>query len=135
MKIKRGDIEMPKVLTKREFITKAIRIHENKFDYTKVYYKNNYTKVCIICPSHGEFWQRPGDHLVGKACAVCAGTKLKSTIQFLQGALKTHGNVYDYSKVDYKNNKTKVIIVCKKHGEFMQRPDSHIQQKTGLFQM
>ena len=122
---------MPKVLTKREFITKAIRIHENKFDYTKVYYKNNYTKVCIICPLHGEFWQRPGDHLMGKSCVVCGGTKLKSNIHFIQDALKAHGDVYDYSKVEYKNNRTKVIIVCKKHGEFMQRPDAHIQQKQG----
>ena len=103
---------MPKVLTKREFITKATRLHENKFDYTKVYYKNNYTKVCIICPLHGEFWQRPGDHLMGKSCAVCGGTKLKSNIHFIQDALKTHGDVYDYSKVEYKNNRTKVITEC-----------------------
>ena len=38
---------------------------------------------------------------------------------------KVHGDKYDYSKVDYINAKTPVIIICSEHGEFQQRSDSH----------
>lgn len=47
------------------FISKAILVHGNKYDYSKVEYINNHTKVCIICPEHGEFWQTPNNHLNG----------------------------------------------------------------------
>jgi len=130
MKMKRGNIEMVRALTKRDFISKAVKVHGNKFDYSKVYYENSYTEVCIICPSHGEFWQRPKDHIYDKhGCQSCGGTKLKSKDQFIQDATKVHGDRFDYSKVEYKNNKTNVIIICSIHGEFMQSPNSHISQK------
>ena len=48
------------------FIEKAKQIHGDKYDYSKVEYVNNRTKVCIICPEHGEFWQTPDNHLKGK---------------------------------------------------------------------
>lgn len=47
---------MSKKLTTEEFIEKARKIHGNKYDYSKVVYVNSQTKVCIICPIHGEFW-------------------------------------------------------------------------------
>lgn len=46
-----------------KFIEKAREIHGNKYDYSKVDYVNNRTKVCIICPEHGKFWQTPAHHL------------------------------------------------------------------------
>ena len=51
-------------MKKEDFIEKAKKIHGNKYDYSRVEYINNKTKVCIICPEHGEFWQRPNDHLI-----------------------------------------------------------------------
>lgn len=39
----------------KEFIEKAQKIHGDKYDYSKVKYTHNKTKVCIICPKHGEF--------------------------------------------------------------------------------
>lgn len=59
-------------LTTEEFIAKARLVHGDKYDYSKVEYKNNKTKVCIICPEHGEFWQRPNDHLTGHSCRRCS---------------------------------------------------------------
>ena len=50
-------------LTTEEFISKAKAVHGDRYDYSKVEYVNNQTKVCIICKKHGEFWQRPLDHL------------------------------------------------------------------------
>ena len=49
-----------------------------------------------------------------------------TTEQFVKRAKRQHGNKYDYSRVSYKKAKTKVEIVCKKHGPFLQTPDSHL---------
>jgi hypothetical protein len=53
------------------FIKRAREIHGDKYDYSKVEYKNSKEKVCIICPVHGEFWQTPSNHLMGKGCRQC----------------------------------------------------------------
>lgn len=110
----------------KEFIEKAKQIHGDKYDYSKVNYINNCTKVCIICPKHGEFWQTPNDHLSGYGCGECGGTKKMSTEKFIEKARKIHGGKYDYSKVEYVNNKTKVCIICPEHGEFLMNPNDHL---------
>ena len=59
-------------MKKEEFINKAKKIHGDKYDYSKVNYFNDYTKVCIICPEHGEFWQTPYKHINNKqGCSQC----------------------------------------------------------------
>lgn len=63
--------------TKEEFIKRAISIHGNKYDYSKIEYKNDKIKVCIICPKHGEFWQTPNKHLIGQGCHLCASSGLE----------------------------------------------------------
>ena len=116
-----------------EFINKAKKIYGNKYNYSKVKYINSQTKVCIICPEHGEFWQRPNNLLNGHGCPIC-GIKKRSESQvlgklkFIKKAKKIHGNKYDYSRVEYVNNRTKVCIICPIHGEFWQTPDSHLQR-------
>lgn len=67
-------------LTTKEFIAKAKAVHGDKYDYSKVVYANNYTKVCIICHEHGEFMQRPNDHFNGHGCPKCAREGQKSLI-------------------------------------------------------
>ena len=115
-----------------EFIEKAKKIHGDKYDYSKVNYVNCNINVCIICPKHGEFWQAPKYHLVGHGCKKCckSGIKLTKT-EFIEKAKKIHGDKYDYSKVDYKNNHTPVCIICPKHGEFWQKPMVHLREKGG----
>ncbi len=49
--------------------------------------------------------------------------------EFINKSIETHGNKYDYSKTIYINAKTKVIIICNKHGEFNQEAFSHISGK------
>ena len=112
--------------TKEEFMEKAIKIHRNKYDYSKVVYVNAHEYVTIICPEHGEFQQMPYSHLNGRGCPKCAGIVKRTTEDFINDARKVHGNKYDYSKVVYKNNKEKVIIICPEHGEFEQSPDKHL---------
>lgn len=114
------------------FIEKAIKVHGNKYNYSKVEYINAYTKVCITCPIHGEFWQVPHDHLKGAGCKICGKIKnsnaLKMTMDlFLEKARNIHGDKYNYSKVQYIDYNTKVCIICPIHGEFYQTPNNHIQ--------
>lgn len=114
-----------------EFIKKAKAIHGDKYDYSKVEYVDSYTKVCIICPIHGEFWQRPNNHLSGLGCQKCANEHRNdnnrgTTESFIAAAKKVHGDKYDYSKVEYVDSKTKVCIICPEHGEFWQIPNNHL---------
>ena len=113
-------------LTKEEFIRKAREIHSDKYDYSKVEYKNAITKVTIICPEHGEFEQTPNSHLRGYGCSRCSRL---TTEDFIRRAGEIHGDKYDYSKVDYKDSQTKITIICPKHGEFQQRPSNHLRGK------
>lgn len=118
-------------MTTEEFINKAREIHGNKYDYSKVEYINSQSKVCIICPEHGEFWQTPHGHLKGCGCNKCGNllirTKLASNKkEFIKKARKIHGDKYNYDKVEYINSNEKVIIVCPIHGEFEQTPSHHL---------
>lgn len=120
--------------TTEQFIAEAKKVHGDKYDYSKVEYVNAKTKICIICPVHGEFWQTPNDHLNGKGCKICKTEKIKgiltkTTKQFIAEAKKIHGDKYDYSKVEYLNSHTKICIICKKHGEFWQMPYEHLNGK------
>lgn len=63
------------------FIECANKTHNNKYNYSKVEYVNNKTKVCIICPEHGEFWQAPHSHLKGKGCPICSESKLEKKVR------------------------------------------------------
>lgn len=121
-----GGILFVNYMNKEEFIIKARKIHGDKYDYSKVKYVNNITKICIICPEHGEFWQIPTNHLRGFGCKKCSGMFLDKNT-FIERATLKHNGKYDYSKVVYKNNQTKVIIICPEHGEFCQNPSSHLK--------
>jgi hypothetical protein len=63
------------------FIDRSIKIHGEKYNYFNVEYINAHTKVKIICPIHGEFEQRPGDHLSGQGCPNCPITSSLSEIE------------------------------------------------------
>ncbi len=113
-------------LTKDEFIEKSKNVHGDKYDYSKVNYINANENVCIICPEHGEFWQKPNNHLNGNGCPLCVRKKW-DTKSFIEKAMEIHGNKYDYSKTEYKSTREKVCIICPEHGEFWQYPLSHLE--------
>lgn len=114
--------------TTEEFVREARLVHGDKYDYSKVVYANRTTKVCIVCPIHGEFWQIPADHLNGHGCSSCVGRKKYDVDEFIRRAILKHGDKYDYSKVVYVNNKTKVLIICKDcNTEFWITPNSHLR--------
>ena len=118
------------------FISKSSDIHNNFYDYSAVNYINSKDKIKIICPIHGEFEQIPANHLKGHGCKKCAdlktGEKLShGEILFIENANNTHNNKYNYSLIEYKNNRTKIKIICDKHGVFEQYPGNHLHKKQG----
>ena len=117
---------MSKKKSVSDFIMEANAVHNCKYDYSKVEYVNNKTKVCIVCQQHGDFWQMPTDHLNGKGCPQCAGNIKFDKNKFIDKANKIHNFKYDYSKVEYVNAHTKVCIICPEHGEFWQTPNNHL---------
>lgn len=126
---------MEKVTTEI-FIKRAQERYGDRFDYSKTRYINCRTKVCIVCPEHGEFWIRPDGHLKGNGCPKCGykkiGEKLRLTReQFIQKAEQLHGDKYDYSEVDYIDSFSPVKIICPNHGLFYQTPSAHIHLKEG----
>lgn len=124
--------------TKEVFVQKAREKHGDKYDYSKAVYLGSETPVEIICPLHGSFWQRPHNHITKKAqgCPECWKTdhpslQPKRIEQFIKEAREIHGDKYDYSKVDYVNNKVPVIVICPEHGEFKVKPNNHLTTKSG----
>jgi len=120
-----------------EFIKKSNIVHNYKYDYSKVDYKTSSEKVIIICKIHGEFTHRPFAHLRGEECRKCsiitgaitasANNSKINTEEFIKKARIIYGDKFDYSKVNYKTSKTKIIIICRIHGEFEQSPDSYLK--------
>lgn len=115
-------------ILEKDFIKRCSEKHNNKYDYSMVKYVNQHTIIDIICPIHGIFHQEAQSHLRGRNCPKCAHpSKAPILSEFIEKANKVHGKFYDYSKVNYINSKTPIIIICPKHGDFYQTPDKHIQ--------
>lgn len=118
-------------------IQKANTKHNGKYDYSRVVYVNSGTKVEIICPLHGSFFQTPDKHCnAGTGCPRCKSRKLAmdrrmTHERFVERARDVHNDRYDYSRVSIVNGHTKVEIICPTHGSFFQTPTNHIDNKNG----
>lgn len=118
----------------KEFLEKANKIHNNKYEYKIV---GDERIITVICPTHGEFKQDRFSHLNGCGCNKCYhesrenGNKdlTKLTNIWIKKAKKIHGDKYDYSKSVYTRAKDNIIITCKKHGDFITKPDYHLSGK------
>jgi transposase-like protein len=116
--------------TEDDFIKKAKEVHGDLYDYTNINYSGALKPVTIKCPLHGVFEQKANNHINGSGCKQCSLDKISSdfsdnTDTFIEKSKLVHGNKYDYSKVDYVDNRTKVKIICSTHGEFEQLPSNH----------
>ena len=119
-----------------DFIGKAKKVHGNKYDYSKFVYVNNKTKGVVICPIHGEFEITPNGHLSGNGCKFCgyedALKKTRKTQEeFIADAKKIFGDTYSYDHVVYVNHHSKVLVTCKKHGDFSVVAGNHIVNRSG----
>jgi len=118
------------------FLTVAAEKHDGKYDYSRVpaQFVNAHTPVIIGCPDHGEFPQTPNEHRRGQRCPDCSGRRGSSAAarrqQFIVQARAVHGHRFSYRNVEYIDQHTPVIITCRIHGPFQQRPDHHTGGET-----
>lgn len=110
---------MSRKKTINDFIIESKLLYDNKYDYSKVSYINNTTKICIICSIHGEFYQTPKHFLHGHACQKCGYIKTfiklkKGESHFLNEVTEKYGDKFAYDNVKYINNKNKINVTCKK---------------------
>ena len=127
-------ISESKMFTKEYFIKKAIEIHGDKYDYSMVEYNGVDTEVDIACKKHGLFKQTPYNHINKKCgCPQCKYDNLSNKFRLKYDDLITkifekHGNKYSYPNLEneYKNNRSKITVVCPIHGEFKQIAAKHL---------
>jgi hypothetical protein len=123
---------MPANKTQETFILQAKQQHGDRYDYSRVAYKEAHSKIEIICQVHGVFTQEPNEHLKGCGCPLCAVYSKKhpnaklTQDEFIKKASIVHQNKYTYEKVIYVTSKINVIITCPIHGDFNQTPNAHI---------
>lgn len=108
-----------------KFIERALKVHKDRYDYSKVVCEGWNSIVEITCKDHGVFKQSAKSHCNGNGCKKCSSRK-KTAKKFIDKAKIVHGNKYDYSKVRYKNSTLPVDIICKVHGTFSQRANTHL---------
>jgi len=113
--------------TTEDFISAATLVHGGIYCYSKSNYISAMANIVIICKIHGEFEQTPNSHISKKSgCSKCSGVHQPTTMEFIEKAMSKHGDLFDYSKTEYCDARTDIIIICKIHGEFLQTPNSHL---------
>jgi len=108
------------------FIKRAKEVHGDQYDYSNTEYIKTMEKVTITCKIHGPFQQLANSHLNGRGCRQCANNQRKTTELFIKQAQIVHCDRYDYSCVEYVSAANRVIIICRKHGAFEQKPSCHL---------
>ena len=116
---------LSQTFTNEKFIEKSIKVHDNLYKYNNTKYINYTTPVLITCIIHGDFSQKPSDHIHGHGCQECGGVKRVTQEDFISRSNIIHDKKYDYSLVEYKSRLEPVIIICPIHGEFTQFPKYH----------
>lgn len=143
--LKKGKkISLKKRMSQEEIINRFKEAHKDEnLDYSQVVYVNMHTPVKIIShdlrpdgTEYGEFWQEPSAHLKGSTHPEISRRnqtlrQTSTTEKFIEKGKSIHSDEdIDYSLVDYVNNRTKVKLICKKHGIFEISPDNFLQGKS-----
>ena len=113
------------------FIERSKKIHGDRYDYSKSIYTTSASKIKIICKIHGEYLQIAWHHRK-HGCNDCGNDRLRhGNKDFIEKSKKVHGDLYDYSLVDYKGRNSKLIVICALHGKFLTSVASHCDRKFG----
>ncbi len=67
--------------TTEQFIADAVAVHGDKYNYSKVEYVKNRSKVLVTCPIHGDWGIAPDNHLRGQGCPKCGWVKVSEAVQ------------------------------------------------------
>ena len=110
-------------ISTEQLITELSEKFGDIYDYSKVVYVSAFTPITLICAEHGEFEKVPKEAAKSFGCPKC----LKySESDFLNNANAVHGDKYSYRKCKYITTKTKMIIICPVHGDFLQSANHHL---------
>lgn len=118
--------------TTQDFIAKSRLKHGDTYDYDKAQYISVHDKITVTCRTHGDFLVAPKNHyLRGSGCPECGRLRTAEARQldtglFVERAIEVHGDTYTYSNTEYVCSRDKLIITCKKHGDFLQKANSHL---------
>lgn len=123
-------------LTRKHMIEKAKPFFENDFDFLGLDCNGHHIKFILRCKKCGNIRCTNSNNLKRFGCKKCSsqktGRKLAYTNEkFIEIAKAIHGNIYDYSKTIYVQNKQKIIVTCPKHGDFLISPNKHICDQQG----
>jgi hypothetical protein len=115
--------------TLQEWVILANNVFNNKYEYLSKYKKDNkYHFLEIKCKIHGIFHKKIQNHIIKKqGCPSCTKISVLSNSIFFNRIKHIHGDKYNYDLVEYKNLNTKINIICKEHGEFLQTPKNHMK--------
>lgn len=125
-----------KLTTKKpeKFLSEAVSLHKEKYDYSKTKYVKSKQKVIVTCKVHGDFKTIPTDHLKGVGCPKCGAIRTaesgrKSAKDFLEECKSIHGDNYIYDKLCYTHSHSKITVTCKVHGDFNISPSNFLAAK------
>ena len=115
------------MLSKEETLNRAKIKHKGLYKYPNWNYIGMPYPVKIECEKHGEFEQLALNHIHhGKGCLICSGRNKKTFEEHTEDCRIKHNNLYTYPcNQIIKNNKSKINILCEKHGIFIQTIDKH----------
>ena len=115
-----------RTVTTESFIAEAKEIYGDRYDYSKVEYKNRDHRVTIICPAHGEFQVYAREHLDGKGCPKCEKGE-----KFLAKLHEKFGDKFGLEQFVYESSTTPVTLICPTHGAFSRLPNPILSSPCG----
>ncbi len=115
-----------RVVTTESFIAEAKEIYGDRYDYSKVDYKNHVHRVTIVCPVHGDFQVYAREHLDGKGCPKCEKGE-----KFITKLKEIFGDKFGLDEFVYESSTTPVTLICPTHGAFSRLPHQILNAPLG----
>ena len=115
-----------RVVTTESFIGEAKEIYGDRYDYSKVDYKNREHRVTIVCPVHGDFQVYAREHLDGKGCPKC-----EKGDKFLLKLKEKFGDKFGLDEFVYESSTMPVTLICPIHGAFSRLPHQILNSSQG----
>ena len=115
-----------RVVTTESFIAEAKEIYGDRYDYSKVDYKNRDHRVIVTCPIHGDFQVYAREHLDGKGCPKCEKGE-----KFIAKLKEKFGDKVGLDEFVYESSTSPVTLICPTHGAFSRLPQQILKLQFG----